>query len=76
MLVLGLIGIFLIYYGKNVKDTHLYKDGYRTKFMITIRNLRKMNQDEIMYILGGYTLMFSGIILIIGSFKGYLSNMS
>lgn len=76
MLILGLIGLFLIYYGKYIKDTYLYKDGYRTKFFITIKKFKKMDQDDIMYILGGYTLMFAGLIMIISSFKGYLSNLS
>lgn len=41
MLILGLIGLFLIYYGKYIKDTYLYKDGYRTKFFITIKKFKE-----------------------------------
>jgi hypothetical protein len=65
MLILIIVALSLYFYGRKVRYKYMYQDGYKTKFLITVKNLKSLSQDDKMYVLGGYTLEFSGIIMLI-----------
>lgn len=67
MLILLALGIGLYLYGRRMRLSSMYPTGERWPLRSVLASLPKWDQSRVVYALGGATLQFAGVIVVIGS---------
>jgi hypothetical protein len=65
MIIHALLGSVLFYYGRRVRVAAMYPQGGKWPLLAVLRSIPRWDQERVIYTIGGATLQFAGVIILI-----------